>query len=197
MPTGYTAGVVDGKIDSFAEFAMQCARAFGALVTMRDEPFDAEIPNEFKPNPYCQERLDKSRENVHRLVLMSIDEIARESQADYESRLASRENSMKIQQLQNERIEKMLSFVKAWEPPSADHIEMKKFMIQQLEVSKHDLSFFDRCDKIEKETPAEWHKRKLKEAQKDIDYYTEKLKEEKQRCAERTLWVKQLRESLK
>lgn len=36
MPTGYTDAIKDGI--SFNQFILSCARAFGALITMRDEP---------------------------------------------------------------------------------------------------------------------------------------------------------------
>ena len=36
MPTGYTDKIKDGI--TFKEYAMGCARAFGALITMRDNP---------------------------------------------------------------------------------------------------------------------------------------------------------------
>lgn len=48
MPTGYTADVQSGKVTDFAEYAMNCARAFGALVLMRDDPSDADIPERFE-----------------------------------------------------------------------------------------------------------------------------------------------------
>lgn len=38
MPTGYTAGILDGEINTFEEFAKTCMRAFGATIHMRDEP---------------------------------------------------------------------------------------------------------------------------------------------------------------
>jgi len=37
MPTGYTADLNDGKQVTFQEFTMKCARAFGALIEMRDD----------------------------------------------------------------------------------------------------------------------------------------------------------------
>lgn len=52
MPTGYTVGIADGKITTFEQYAMTCARAFGALVMMRDDPFDAPIPEEIKVADY-------------------------------------------------------------------------------------------------------------------------------------------------
>ena len=64
MPTGYTADVMDGKVTDFKLFAMQCARAFGALVIMRDEPLNAEIPDEFSPSNYHFQELEQARERL-------------------------------------------------------------------------------------------------------------------------------------
>lgn len=59
MPTGYTYPVAEEKVDTLAEFALQCARAFGACVTMRDEPSNKPIPEEFKPSLHYQKKLDE------------------------------------------------------------------------------------------------------------------------------------------
>lgn len=39
MPTGYTAGILNGTIKTFKEFATKCSRAF--MIHMRDEAHDA------------------------------------------------------------------------------------------------------------------------------------------------------------
>src|SRR5665213_2401224 len=57
MPTGYTSKLYEGKDQSFNEFVMRCARAFGALITMRDDPSDAPIPDEFTADSYYSERI--------------------------------------------------------------------------------------------------------------------------------------------
>jgi len=44
MPTGYTCQVQDGMITEFKEFALLCARNFGACITLRDEPLSPDIP---------------------------------------------------------------------------------------------------------------------------------------------------------
>lgn len=64
MPTGYTQDLADGKDVTFEQFAMKCARAFGALIEMRDEPMDAEIPKKFTTPPYYSERLERARARV-------------------------------------------------------------------------------------------------------------------------------------
>lgn len=58
MPTGYTAGVKDGTVTDFKAFVMQCARAFGALIDMRDDPSDVPIPKSFAPSSYGKNILD-------------------------------------------------------------------------------------------------------------------------------------------
>jgi len=57
MPTGYTYPVVEGKITEFSDFALSCARAFGALITMRDDPHDTPIPETFEPSDYNAKKL--------------------------------------------------------------------------------------------------------------------------------------------
>ena len=47
MPTGYTVALYEGKDVTFEDFVMGCSRAFGALISLRDEP-NAPIPEEFK-----------------------------------------------------------------------------------------------------------------------------------------------------
>ena len=50
MPTGFTCDIKDGI--TFERFALNCARAFGALINMRDDSLDAEIPDEIKPSDH-------------------------------------------------------------------------------------------------------------------------------------------------
>lgn len=43
MPSGYTSDIYHGKDVTFKEFALKCARNFGALMHMRDESLDTPI----------------------------------------------------------------------------------------------------------------------------------------------------------
>ena len=54
MPTGYTAGIIDGKTETFQEFAKQCMRNFGACIHMRDE----NMGKEYEP---IQVKLDNGK----------------------------------------------------------------------------------------------------------------------------------------
>jgi hypothetical protein len=60
MPTGYTAKLYDGD-QKFQDFAMECARAFGALIEMRDEPMNAKIPETFEPSEHHVNGLERAK----------------------------------------------------------------------------------------------------------------------------------------
>ncbi len=69
-------------------------------------------------------------------------------------------------------------------------------MLDQLRISKNDMTFYDRYDKVEKLEPKEWLHKELEKIQKDIGYHAAAHEKEIERTKERNLWVKQLRESL-
>ena len=73
MPTGYTATLVEHG-QTFPEFAMQCAKAFGACITLRDEPFDAPIPTKFKASTWHTKQQAKARALEKRLGAMNKEE---------------------------------------------------------------------------------------------------------------------------
>lgn len=50
MPTAYTADIAKGI--TFKQYAMNCARAFGALIDLRDKPANCEIPDVVYPSDY-------------------------------------------------------------------------------------------------------------------------------------------------
>ena len=57
MPTGYTSKIKDDI--TFEQYAMGCARAFDALIDMRDEASDALIPEELTPSNYHEQKTGK------------------------------------------------------------------------------------------------------------------------------------------
>lgn len=195
MPTGYTAGVQDGTITTFPEFAMQCARAFGALVTMRDEPLDAEIPEQFEPRTrFYDERIAQARVDLKRLKAMDARERAQAAAAAWNEHVLSVEEWNARCQQTRARYEHMLAQARAWQPPTSNHSELKEFMIQQLEQSIDvdcDERHVGECPR-----PAMWWLDQVTKAKRDIAYYTEEREKEIQRARERTAWLRHLRASL-
>lgn len=196
MPTGYTADVADGKVTDFAKFAMQCARAFGALVSMRDEPSDAAIPETFEPCDYHVNALRDARAELARLKGMTIDEQeaacrkASQEAQDFWDRYEAEKVAKR------KRYEAMLARVEAWEPPTSEHVPMKEFMSKQLRESID----FDcgpaYCARPEPKKRSEWYVKEIEEAASNVARHEAEHAKEVERARGRTEWVRALRSSL-
>ena len=195
MPTGYTADVQSGKVTDFSAFAMQCARAFGALITMRDDPSNAAIPDQFEPSPYYAEALANAQKRMDDLLSMSPadrEKAAKAANAEAYSRYLSQ---LEETQVQRARYTAMLEKAKAWTPPTAEHAALKEFMCSQLTES---IAFDCRGKptKPDEKSPSMWFADELHEAKRNVDYQTKSNDEEIARCKQRTEWVRALRQSL-
>lgn len=196
MPTGYTADVQSGKVTEFSAFAMQCARAFGALITMRDDPPDASIPEEFAPSSYNAKRLEEARQELARLIAMTADERQAAADAAHTKAVASWDRYEAERVAQRERYEAMLTKVDAWQPPTPDHGEMKKFMQQQLSESiRFDCSGRS-SPRPEPKSADEWYAAAVSQSSRDVEYHTKEHAKEVERAINRTEWVRALRQSL-
>ncbi|MEX0596602.1 MAG: hypothetical protein WD512_08880, partial [Candidatus Paceibacterota bacterium] len=134
MPTGYTSEIYEGKNVNGKDFIMLCARAFGATVTMREEPLDKEIP-EFQPSDYSLRGLKRAKAELDRYMNMTLKEAQIKLDEVYEEELQRYYDRIKEKNELEARYRKVLDEVKAWNPPTDDHVELKKYAINQIEES--------------------------------------------------------------
>ena len=70
MPTGYTAGIIDGSIKTFEQYAKTCVRAFGAAIHMRDDSLSEEyVPRE--PGDYHLNALNRAKKQLNQSKKMT------------------------------------------------------------------------------------------------------------------------------
>jgi len=193
MATGYTNAIEKGI--SFEDFTMRCARAFGALITMRDEPMNIEIPENFEPSTYHSKQLEKSKEKLVELQNMDYTDMCDLANKEYEKAI---ENEIKWTQDRNElriKYNDMLAQVKNWQPPTSDHKDLKRFMIEQINQS---IDFDCRMSKsnIKRLTGDEWLEQNVNSTIRSIKYHSEGHIKEVDTMKKRSKWVKDLRESL-
>ena len=197
MPTGYTVEVVDGKISDFPTFAKLCARAFGALIHMRDNTISPDWSPIVEPElEIYQQRLDKIAGRIAELEGMS-DEVADRAYIEYAANLDI-ENERHIARCadQDSRLAAMTEKVRAWAPPTPDHIGMKEFMLEQLRISANgDVRRF--YTKPLKMTGPEWRAQQLGREYSEIAITLKSIEDEKSRAESRTKWLTELVESLK
>ena len=179
MPTGYTAILTEQEGTTFPQFAIRCARAFGALYHMRDDPWDA--PLRFRglikeSSAYQQEYLDSSKERLASLEAMTAEERLALGVKARDSDIESSKRSLEKCQTENKIYEDMIVQVNAWTPPTADHVELKKFMLEQLETSLRNTTYYaSLVSEAEARDPAEYHQDEVRSCQREIDYYKKQV----------------------
>lgn len=196
MPTGYTAAIKDGI--SFEQFALNCARAFGALVMMRDDPHDAQIPDQFEPSTWHANQLVELNSRLASLQAMSNEEAEAAALREHLDSVESAQNSSRESAELRSKYIAMLAQAHVWAPPTPDHEGMKTFMVQQIQDSiKWDCHADDDArPQHTLESGGTWRATQMANTAKSIEYHTRHNEDEIKRAAERTAWIKALRASL-
>lgn len=196
MPTGYTADIKDGI--SFSTFALNCARAFGACIMLRDEPGGGDkIPEAFEPSDYHAKAVARAQADLAAINDLTPAQRERQAAKAWDDAETSRLMRLEDMRKQRQAYTEMLAKVDAWAPPTSDHTHLKGFMREQI-IQSID---FD-CDESYSSTPTvrltgeQWAAQRLEDLQRDIRYHQKEHAEEVKRTADRTDWVKALRASL-
>ncbi len=201
MPTGYTADVESGKVTGFRQFALKCARAFGACVEMRDDDIDKLPPEDgFKPSSYHAEQLAKAQAEKAKLLKMTDAKKASGAEKQYQDALEFWQQTQDNYRVVRSRYEAMLAKSQAWTPPTEEHNSFKTFMIEQLQKSIRS-DVHDDNDEYNKKpvkmSPEAWFKSQVKSADRDIEYHAKHNAEDIERASGRSKWIKDLYASLK
>lgn len=191
MPTGYTEIIEKGC--TFEEYVWRCARAFGALIMMRDDPLDAPIPEVLSEGNYHVNALAAARAELERLDGMTAADRARAAAAYNQTRRVEYKEALEEYNIIRDRYADMLEKVAAWRPPSADHEYMKQFMLDQI----HDSRRYEKPPQEPKDLSAEeWLLTYRNRAIKNIAYHEKAQAEQTARDVERTAWLTKLRASV-
>lgn len=193
MPTGYTSKLHNGE-QAFEAFVWGCAHAFGALILMRDEPSDSEVTEDRLTTDYYERRVAEcevelaewaaTTEEARRALHASWIASEQKSRGDHEATRVARKA----------RYVAMLDKVRAWEPPTPEHVELRKFMLEQLETSiDFDCSVFPHSP-----LPGfvAWCDQRGEQLRKSVQYATEERAKERTRNESRIAWVRALKASV-
>jgi len=180
----------------FPDFVLQCARAMGACAMMRDDPFDAPIP-EFKPSDYYVRKVEEAKADRHQLLAMTDEEKIAFGVAKKADELASAEEYLDRETLEILRLSEMRDRVTAWEPPTSEHVGLKDFMLDQINISMNRLSYSEgRIAEIKQKFARDYYDEAVAEATRQIDYGTVEMRKENERTEARNRWVRELKASI-
>ena len=205
MPTGYTAGILDGKVNTFEEFATVCTRAFGATIHMRDNPMDS--PYEPRtPSDYHTNSIQSKRERLEEIESMSDEKIVEDFNTQLEEDLKYHQTKMEEDKRNLEKLNSMLESAKSWVPPTEDHQPFRNFMIEQIESTikvDGDPSYHvNKIVGIKKQmeegiNPKEYREETIQEIKSQISYHETEYQKELVRCKDSNDWMDKFFESIK
>jgi hypothetical protein len=197
MPTGYTSDIKQGI--TFEQFALNCARAFGACLSLRDLPGGGDvIPQSFEPSDYHLKKIDDLKKKLDEFRNMDVSDAYKSWSTYCNAEIDRRQRNLEESTRLIESYNKMLDQVKNWQPPTDDHIVLKEFMITQIEESirfDDDSEYYSRS--WEKPTCRDWMLSTLRDIEGDIAYHEERYQHDVAIAERNTKWIKYLRSSLK
>lgn len=194
MPTGYTDSIKNNI--TFPEFAMKCARAFGALIQMRDDVMDAEIPDEIIPSNYHKDEMEKACLKLNEAKKMTLSAAKVLAVRDYNEQVAYHEKYVSDANDLKSKYESMLEKVMAWQPPTPDHEELKKFMMEQIKGSIDCDSNTSYSKPPQPQSPEKWLGEYVDKQARDLGYHVKEWYAEVERCKSKTEWIRSLKASL-
>jgi hypothetical protein len=205
MPTGYTSGIIDGKITTFEQFATQCSRAFGATIHMRDNPLDS--PYEPRtPSDYYENSLRSQREKLEEMKTMTDEAIVQEFETLLNDNLEYHDRELEKTKVNLERLNSIMESAKSWVPPTEDHEGIRDYMIDQLKITIQadgDSSYHvEEIIRTKKELEEGidhkvYREERIKEIEDRISYYEGEVQKELERCKKSNDWMDKFLESIK
>lgn len=189
------------KNQTFEQFVWTCARAFGALVMMRDESLGTKIDIESltKPSDHYVESIKEYSEKINLLENMTDAEKSIHGQQKIASQLEYARSQIGSDKEERSKIEDMIKQVIIWESPSDEHDGLKTFMLEQLTESiKYNLDEYyqEQIDRLTTMNPIDYYNQELEGAKNSLAYYEKAYTEELERCRTRKDWLIKLIESV-
>ena len=203
MPTGYTAGIIDGKTETFQDFAKQCMRAFGATIHMRDEDMDKEYEPR-TPSDYHTKALKRAKEKLKQAETFTDTELIEMRTKELEESKKHHLESIAKTKIARAKLEEFLAKAIEFKAPTPEHEGLRQFMIEQLQSTIDFDGKTDYYDKALLQVEIELknidanqiRSTLIADANKDIAYHLKEHKAELKRCAESNAWVETLLGSL-
>ena len=198
MPSGYTSTLADQE-QSFREFVLQCARAFGACIHQRDDPGN-DLPKLLEECTYHLDEYNKSLKAYKDFSEQTVVQCKRRFTQEKKDLIKHTQDRIKKNAKQIARYKLMLEKVKKWKEPSPLHQGLKTFMVEQLNQSIEwdtDKYAADELKSAKQLTFKDWEKEMISSLKGNMDYHFEYIDKEKTKVIKANEWITALYDSLK
>ena len=130
MSTGYTRIIEDNPNTTFRDYALRCARAFGACAHQRDQSLEAE-PR--PPEVVGDDAVVEHQAKIDEWESMSDDDLRARFQSEISRITKENEKAAREHAKKQHRYARVRAEVVAWKPPTKDHERLKTFMLEQID----------------------------------------------------------------
>lgn len=194
--TGYVSPIVDGNVKTVEHFAEMCSRAFGIYSQFQDENCLERHPEVFLPNPLYKEKVIELSKKYNDFVVMT----DKQKESLYKNHVkTSKAAWTRIEKTETEHLNKLRNFyaqIEQWNAPKT-HQSLKDFMLTQIRAVLAKNEDLKKAPYPQYKPCVEWLKEYEKFLMTELEYYKDCADKEEKHAAEKTLYVKQLRESFK
>lgn len=193
MPTGYTAGILEGTVKTFKEFAIKCSRAF--IMHMRDEPMNAKYKARV-PSDYHLENITEAEDNIKALAKLTDKALILEEQAELEEEIKDYKTRIEKVKADKVKLDDILKKAYEYKAPTDKHVGIRDFMVEQLKSTIDfdcGTDYYDKeLAKLEKRNAEfnadEIRKERLASYEKDLAYHKKEHAQELVLCADHNKW---------
>lgn len=197
MATGFTEYIENGKVNTGKDFLKICVRGMSICTPIRNEPLDRPIPEMFTEDNYYYEKYIEVKERCEFFRNMTFEEAQACIEKEYEENKKSIKILLAEKKKHNAAYKKIRNEVEMWSPPTEKHESLKKFALDQIDMSvDDDIEYYERQLSEEKPKPEEWLSLRIRHLEYEVERHHESWNAEKKRAENLSLWVRQLKESL-
>lgn len=203
MPTGYTAYIEDGEITTGKDFLKLCTRAFGVAVNLKDEPLSVPTPEFIEPDHYYEDKYNEALEKLKSFVNMSTEDIKKEMKEKHDKEIEYYKKYVDKANSRNKKYEKVRKEVEDWNPPTAEHVNLKNFALKQIDMCMESQTTIDSyVHRIKKEfddsdeAVEEYIKTTTDNLRGNVDWRLEEWIEALKSVKEKNKWMRQFLNSL-
>ena len=189
MPTGYTQQIIDGTVKTPKEFLHLCLRNFGVCISMRDESFNIQgdyteyIKKYYQDTiGYLNKALENAKKEYARISNLSDDDLYEMYVKKFTDDKNYYQKRTDVTKKQNAKYQSFYDAIKNWDC-SEEFNNIKKFALDQIDISKDDEDFYK--DELTKKMLTkkefisigkyEYKENLLKNAEEDVNYNQERL----------------------
>lgn len=191
MPTGYTAALVDDKKPvGTKQFAIQCLRAMGVAILMRDDLGDVQVPKRLDPDTNYNDRaLVEANKELDRWLKTPLADRVIQTQARKDLSIQAVEQQISRNAEENRRFHIALQDILGWnvDPELTGY---KDFMLEQLRMSVNGGTWAeDEIERINTKDIGTHLAEYEANLRRNVQYHANAILEEIERTEKRNAWL--------